>query len=57
MIWIDWLIVLVYLVLTLWLGLYLSRRASGSLVDFFCVRAIAALVASGHQHGGDDLFH
>lgn len=35
MIWIDWLIVLTYLVLTLWLGLYLSRRASGSLVDFF----------------------
>jgi SSS family solute:Na+ symporter len=35
MIWIDWLIVLAYLVLTLWLGLYLSRRASGSLVDFF----------------------
>lgn len=35
MIWIDWLIVLIYLILTLWLGLYLSRRASGSLVDFF----------------------
>ncbi|MEM9118628.1 MAG: sodium:solute symporter family protein [Cyanobacteria bacterium P01_F01_bin.56] len=35
MIWIDWLIVLAYLVLTLWLGLYLSHRASGSLVDFF----------------------
>lgn len=35
MIWIDWLIVLAYLVLTLWLGLYLSRKASGSLVDFF----------------------
>lgn len=35
MIWIDWLIVLAYLILTLWLGLYLSRRASGSLVDFF----------------------
>ncbi|NET38000.1 MAG: Na+:solute symporter [Cyanothece sp. SIO1E1] len=32
---IDWLIVLAYLVLTLGLGLYLSRRASGSLVDFF----------------------
>ncbi|MEM1310714.1 MAG: sodium:solute symporter family protein, partial [Cyanobacteria bacterium P01_H01_bin.153] len=35
MIWIDWLIVLAYLVMTLWLGLYLSRKASGSLVDFF----------------------
>ena len=35
MIWIDWLIVLVYLISTLWLGLYLSRKASGSLVDFF----------------------
>jgi len=35
MIWIDWLIVLAYLILTLWLGLYLSRQASGSLVDFF----------------------
>ena len=35
MIWIDWLVVLAYLVLTLWLGLYLSRRASKSLVDFF----------------------
>ncbi|MBE7380423.1 MAG: Na+:solute symporter [Leptolyngbya sp. SIO1E4] len=35
MIWIDWLIVLAYLALTLWLGLYLSRKASGSLVDFF----------------------
>ncbi|NCJ05942.1 sodium:proline symporter [Synechococcales cyanobacterium C] len=32
---IDWLIVLAYLVLTLGLGLYLSRKASGSLVDFF----------------------
>lgn len=35
MIWIDWLIVLAYLISTLWLGLYLSRKASGSLVDFF----------------------
>ncbi|MGD1858872.1 MAG: sodium:solute symporter family protein [Leptolyngbyaceae cyanobacterium] len=35
MIWIDWLIVLAYLTLTLWLGLYLSRKASRSLVDFF----------------------
>ena len=35
MIWIDWAIVLAYLVVTLALGLYLSRRASGSLVDFF----------------------
>lgn len=33
--WIDWLIVLVYLVFSISLGLYLSRRASGSLVDFF----------------------
>jgi SSS family solute:Na+ symporter len=33
--WIDWLIVATYLVLTLGLGLYLSRRASGSLVEFF----------------------
>ncbi len=32
---IDWLIVLAYLVATLVLGLYLSRRASGSLADFF----------------------
>ncbi|NJL84991.1 MAG: Na+:solute symporter [Leptolyngbyaceae cyanobacterium SM1_1_3] len=32
---IDWLIVLVYLILTLGLGLFLSRKASGSLVDFF----------------------
>ena len=35
MIWIDWLIVFAYLVMTLWLGLYLSRKASGSLADFF----------------------
>lgn len=35
MIWIDWLIVLAYLIFTLGLGLYLSRKASGSLVDFF----------------------
>ena len=35
MIWIDWLVVLVYLVLTLAMGLYLARKASGSLVDFF----------------------
>ncbi|MEM6837526.1 MAG: sodium:solute symporter family protein [Cyanobacteria bacterium P01_C01_bin.120] len=35
MIWIDWLIVMAYLTLTLWLGLYLSRKASRSLVDFF----------------------
>ncbi|MEO0535406.1 MAG: sodium:solute symporter family protein [Cyanobacteria bacterium P01_A01_bin.123] len=32
---IDWLIVLAYLGLTLILGLYLSRKASSSLVDFF----------------------
>ncbi len=32
---IDWLIVLVYLIASLGLGVYLSRRASGSLVDFF----------------------
>lgn len=32
---IDWLIVLLYLALTLWLGLYLAGKASGSLVDFF----------------------
>ncbi|PZV11514.1 MAG: sodium:proline symporter, partial [Leptolyngbya sp.] len=35
MIWIDWAIVVVYLAFTLALGLYLSRRASGGLVDFF----------------------
>lgn len=35
MIWIDWLVVLAYLVVTLGLGLYLARKASGSLVDFF----------------------
>lgn len=32
---IDWIIVLLYLVLSLALGLYLTRKASGSLVDFF----------------------
>ncbi|MEO0455637.1 MAG: sodium:solute symporter family protein [Cyanobacteria bacterium P01_A01_bin.114] len=32
---IDWLIVLAYLIFTMALGVYLSRRASGSLVDFF----------------------
>lgn len=32
---IDWLIVLLYLVASLGLGLYLTRRGSGSLVDFF----------------------
>lgn len=32
---IDWLIVLAYLILTMALGVYLSRKASGSLVDFF----------------------
>ena len=32
---VDWLIVLLYLVLSMGLGLYLSRKASGSLVDFF----------------------
>ncbi|MEM6591921.1 MAG: sodium:solute symporter family protein [Cyanobacteria bacterium P01_C01_bin.73] len=32
---IDWLIVLAYLGFTLVLGIYLSRKASGSLVDFF----------------------
>ncbi|MGF1567064.1 MAG: sodium:solute symporter family protein [Nodosilinea sp.] len=35
MIWIDWAIVVAYLVFTLGLGLYLSRQAAGSLVDFF----------------------
>ncbi|MBW4652030.1 MAG: Na+:solute symporter [Kaiparowitsia implicata GSE-PSE-MK54-09C] len=33
--WIDWLVVVLYLLLSLGLGLYLTRRASGSLVDFF----------------------
>lgn len=33
--WIDWLIVLLYLVLSMALGLYLTRKASGSMVDFF----------------------
>ncbi|MFQ3618623.1 MAG: sodium:solute symporter family protein [Cyanobacteriota bacterium] len=32
---IDWLIVLLYLIASLGLGLYLTRRGSGSLVDFF----------------------
>ena len=32
---VDWLIVLLYFVLTIGLGLYLSRRASKSLEDFF----------------------
>ena len=32
---IDWLIVLLYLIFTMGLGLYLSRRAANSLVDFF----------------------
>ncbi len=32
---IDWLIVLLYLVLTMAMGLYLSRRGSKSLADFF----------------------
>ncbi len=32
---IDWLIVLVYFILTIGLGLYLSRKASKSLEDFF----------------------
>jgi len=32
---IDWAIVGIYMVATLLLGLYLARRASGSLVDFF----------------------
>ncbi len=32
---IDWLIVLIYLILTMGMGLYLSRRGSKSLVDFF----------------------
>lgn len=32
---IDWLIVLLYLIASLGLGLYLTRKGSGSLVDFF----------------------
>ncbi|MEM8807532.1 MAG: sodium:solute symporter family protein [Cyanobacteria bacterium P01_G01_bin.38] len=32
---IDWLIVLAYLIFTMAMGVYLSRKASGSLVDFF----------------------
>ncbi len=35
MIWIDWAIVVAYLAFTLALGLYLSKRASGGLVEFF----------------------
>ena len=33
--WLDWLIVILYMVLTLGIGLYLARRASGSMEDFF----------------------
>ncbi|MEM6353737.1 MAG: sodium:solute symporter family protein [Cyanobacteria bacterium P01_D01_bin.14] len=32
---IDWIIVVAYLIFTMVLGVYLSRKASGSLVDFF----------------------
>ncbi|MGB3508831.1 MAG: sodium:solute symporter family protein [Microcoleaceae cyanobacterium] len=32
---IDWLIVLFYLILTMWMGLYLSKKGSKSLADFF----------------------
>lgn len=32
---IDWIIVISYMVLTMVLGVYLSKKASGSLVDFF----------------------
>jgi len=32
---VDWLIILLYFLLTMGLGLYLSRRAAKSLVDFF----------------------
>ncbi|MGB3295902.1 MAG: sodium:solute symporter family protein [Phormidesmis sp.] len=32
---IDWLIIIAYLVFTMMLGVYLARRASGTLVDFF----------------------
>ncbi|MGD1701771.1 sodium:solute symporter family protein [Dapis sp. BLCC M229] len=32
---IDWLIVLLYLILTMWMGLYLSSKGSKSLADFF----------------------
>ena len=32
---IDWVIVIIYMVLTMILGVYLSRRASGGMVDFF----------------------
>ncbi|EKV01874.1 Na+/proline symporter [Leptolyngbya sp. PCC 7375] len=35
MLLIDWLIVVAYLIFTMVLGIYLSRKASGSLVDFF----------------------
>ena len=35
MLLIDWLIVVAYLILTMVVGVYLSRKASGSLVDFF----------------------
>ena len=35
MLLIDWLIVVAYLIFTMVLGVYLSRKASGSLVDFF----------------------
>ena len=33
--WLDWLIVILYMVLTLGIGVYLARRASGSMEDFF----------------------
>ncbi len=32
---IDWVIVAIYMIVTLLVGLYLARRASGSMVDFF----------------------
>jgi solute:Na+ symporter, SSS family len=32
---IDWIVVLVYLIATMILGVYLSGKASGSVLDFF----------------------
>ena len=32
---IDWVVVIIYMVLTMILGVYLARRASGGMVDFF----------------------
>lgn len=55
--WIDWLIVIVYLILTLIFGTIPIPQGIQELGGLFCIWAIPSLVAGWYQYGSHHLFH